>query len=259
MSATHLGLVTTNGPGRTIEVNDQNGITHMVPRTMPHAAALDPATHPALGTVISIMGARLALRGYSITLLAEGVAEVQYRYGNSIDNSDANAPITIDGVPLYSGRAGSALTEFYDLDTSLESISILRHPRYQTLASADLRILAAMIQLGPLDANNQPRRSGLTGTDRAEECADKIEAGTITYLAPKYVWRFRKIGGPWNAGGYTLGKVSNPPGPVPNIGESNWLYMGRQAGGWDGGVFESVHVWESSPQGDTWDADLYDD
>ena len=49
-----------------------------------------------------------------------------------------------------------------------------------------------------------------------------------------------------------------PPGPVPDI-DGNWLYMGSNISGWDGGTFETVHTWESSPEGDTWDTDIYSD
>lgn len=256
MPATHLGLVTTTVPGRTIEVNDQGGITHMVPQTMPHAAALDPATHPQLGTALSIMGSTLTLRGYSIALREDGLAEVQYRYGNAIANDNPNAP-TI-GVPSYPGRAGTPLTEFYDLDASLESLSLLRHPRYQTLASADLRVLGMMIQLGPLNSDGSSRRAELSGTERAEECADKIEAGTTSYLAPKFIWRYRRLGSAWQSP-WPIGKISNPPGPAPSVTNGNWLYMGASGAGWEGGAFEITHTWESSPLGDTWDTQLYGD
>jgi hypothetical protein len=252
MAATQLGLINTASPGRTIEVSDTGGITHVVPRTMKTSAALDPATHPALGAVLQILGNTLTLRGYSISFQEGDIAEVQYRYGSAIENSNPSAPIYSPGYP---GNTGTPVTEFYELESTLESVSILRHPRYQNLASTDLQVLGMMIQLGPLDADNTARRESLS-SGLAEECADKIESGTISYLAPKYVWRYRRLGGSWS-NPYPLGKKSNPPGPAPSLANANWLFMGASANGWVGGAFESTYIWESSPAGDVWDSDLY--
>lgn len=253
MSATHLGLINIASPGRTIEVTDNSGITHVIPRTMKTSEALDPANHPSMGSLVTILGNTLSLRGYTIALREGDIAEVAYRYGNAVQNSDPGNPG--GGSLLFPGINGSPITEFYEIDSTLESLSILRHPRYQTLASADLRVLSTMIQLGPLDANGNPRRNELSGTGRAEECADKIEAGTISYLAPKYTWRYRKLGGGWSIG-YSIGKISTPAGPAPNI-NGNWLFMGATGNGWQGGTFENTFTWESSPIGDKWDEDLY--
>ena len=252
MSATHLGLINTASPGRTIEVTDNSGITHVIPKTMTTSEALDPASHPFMGSMVTILGNTLSLRGYSIALREGDLAEVSYRYGNAVQNSDPTNPGA--GI-IFPGVSGSPITDFYDLDSTLESLSIVRHPRYQTLASNDLRVLGMMIQLGPLDADGNARREGLSGTQRAEECANKIEAGTISYLAPKYIWRYRKLGGSWSAP-YALGKIGTPVGPAPNI-VGNWLYMGAAATGWQGGAFETTYTWESSPAGDEWDNDLY--
>lgn len=252
MAATQLGKIATPTVGRTIDVSDQGGVTHTVPVIMKTESALDPASHPALGTALQILGNTLTLRGYSIALQEGNIAEVQYRYGNAVENSDPNAPSPIPGYP---GNVGTPITDFYDLESSLESVSILRHPRYQSLASEDLRILGMMIQLGPLDADGNARRDGLVSS-RGEECADKIEGGTVSYLAPKYIWRYRRLGGSWSVP-YPIGKKSNPPGPAPGLGSSNWLFMGSTANGWVGGTFETTYVWESSPAGDVWDNDLY--
>jgi hypothetical protein len=252
MSAKQLGIVTIEGPNATVEVNEDSGVTHVIPKTMPRSVALDPATHPPLRTALSVMGSFVYLKGYSIRLVEGDLAEVEYRYGQSIDSSDptANQP----GSEMYPGRPATPITEFYETENTLETISILRHPRYKNIGTSDQRILAMMIQLGPIDENGTARSESLEG-QLAKECGAKIEAGVISYLAPKYVWRYRKLGGSWTAPGQP-GKIMNPPGPAPNI-QGNWLFMGTNASGWAGGVFEITQVWESSPSGDQWDAQLY--
>ena len=254
MSATHLGIITQYAPGSQTEIGFNGGAPHTrtIKRTMEKRLAHDIANHPTGGVIDC--GLVFTLAKITIVDNEGDMSDVTYTYGVPVLTSDPNASATESG--LYGGRVGSAVTEFYESDRTLETVSILRHKRYRTLASADLRILAEMIQLGPVDENGIARRTGLTGTDRAEECADKIEAGTVSYLAAKHIWRKRITGGKWNTNPRKLGKIDTPPGPVPDI-DGNWLYMGSNISGWDGGTFETVHTWESSPEGDTWDADLY--
>lgn len=252
MSAKQLGLMTIDGPNASIEVNEDSGVTHIIPKTMPRSVALDPASHPALRTGLNIMGSFVYLKGYSIRFVEGDLAEVEYRYGQSIDTSDPNANPPDAG--MYPGRPATPITEFYETENTLETLSILRHPRYQNVALSDKRILTSMIQLGPIDDNGAARSAQLEG-QLAKECGAKIEQGIISYLAPKFVWRYRKLGGSWTAPGQA-GKIMNPPGPAPNI-TGNWLFMGTNATGWAGGVFEITQVWESSPTGDRWDNELY--
>lgn len=257
MSAKQIGRMTIESPNATIDVSEDAGISHVVPKTMPRAMALDPATHPALRSGLNVMGSFVYLKGYSIRLVEGDLAEVEYRYGQSIDTSDPGAdPIepTPGGTGMYPGRPNTPLSEFYEVETTLEQLSILRHPAYQGVSAADKRILAMMIQLGPIDDDGNARSTALSGST-AKEAGAKIESGIVSYLAPKYVWRYRKLGGSWTAPGQP-GKIMNPPGPAPTI-QGNWLFMGTNANGWAGGVFEITQVWESSPRGDSWDEDLY--
>ena len=251
-SATHLGTITTANPGSVTQVSSTGGVTHSVLKTMSHEEARAPTSHPLLGSSLNIQGSVVTLLNFSIVYDPGEVAQVTYNYGQAVAS---DSPEVQNGNLAYPGRLPSSVTEFFELDASMEQKSILRHPRYEDLSESDKQVLAAMLQMGVLDAESIARRESLSTSERAQECADKIESGVTSYLAPKWIWRYRKLNTNWSVSG-NLGKISNPYGPAPNIG-GNWLFTGVTGNGWDGGALELTATWESSPEGDTWDVDLY--
>lgn len=252
MSATHLGTINTASPGASTQIASTQGVSHTVRRSMSHAEAQQQTTHPLIGASLNVQGSIVTLLSIQIDYQEGDVAAVAYNYGQAVASDN---PEVINGNLAYPGRLPSAVTEFFELDASMEQKSILRHPRYANLTESDKQILGAMIQMGVLDAESAARREGLSTSERANECADKIESGTVSYLAPKWVWRYRKLNTSWSVS-RNLGKISNPYGPAPNIA-GNWLFTGVTANGWEGGALELTATWESSPEGDEWDADLY--
>lgn len=252
MAATHHGTINTTTSGAQTQVSGSSGVTHSVIKTMTHEEARAQTSHPLIGSSIIVQGSVVSLLNFQITYDPGSTATVVYNYGRSV-GSDSNE--VQNGNLAYPGRLPSAVTEFFELDASMEQKSILRHPRYLELTEADRQILGAMIQLGVIDADGNARREELSTKARANECADKIESGVTSYLAPKWVWRYRKLNSNWSVD-RGLGKISDPYGPAPTI-NGNWLFTGVTGNGWEGGALEMTATWESSPEGDEWDTDLY--
>ncbi len=252
MAATHIGTISTTNPGSTTQVSGTSGVTHVVIKTMSHEDARAPTSHPLLGSSLNVQGSVVTLINYSIVYEPGETAQVTYNYGQAVSS---DSPEVQNGSLAYPGRLPSSVTEFFELDASMEQKSILRHPRYADLSESDKQVLAAMLQMGVLDADGNPRRDDLSASTLAEECANKIESGVTSYLAPKWIWRYRKLNTSWTIPA-RLGKIANPHGPAPNIA-GNWLFTGVSGNGWEGGALELTATWESSPEGDTWDTDLY--
>ncbi len=252
MAATHHGTITTTNPGSVTQVGA--GVTHSVVKTMTHEQARAAGTHQAMQVNVTVQGHVLSLIDYVITYEPGDLASVVYNYGQAVAVANPEV-VPINGNLAYPGRLPAAVTEFYELDISLEVVSILRHERYDALTTADRQILAMMIQAGPLDGEGNARRDSLSASSLAQECANKIEAGQVSVLKPKHVWRYRKLNTNWVIPS-SIGKISQPYGPAPDI-DGNWLFTGVTGNGWEGGALELTATWESSPDGDTWDTDLY--
>lgn len=251
MAATLLGLIDTYAPGAQTEIDAVTGITLVRNRTLTASEAYDLNAHPAIGSAISHLNSTLTLRKISLRTVEGGMVEAAYNYANSAELSNPNTD-PAGGV----GIGGAA--ESYDLDVSLEAVSVLRwgFAKY-TISRADQRVLAAMVQFGPLDTDGNQIRRFLSGDTDADTIANKIEDGEISVLSPVYVWRVRRTGASWNIS-YRIGKISQPPGPAPAI-DGNWLFMGATASGLENRAAEMQLTWQSSIAGDSWDSDFYAD
>ena len=252
MAATHHGTITTTNPGAQTQVSGTDGVTHSIVKTMTHEEARAQTTHPLIGSSINVQGSVVTLLNFQISYNEGNLATVVYNYGQGVAT---DSPEVQNGNLAYPGRLPSAVTEFFELDASLEAVSILRVSRYAGISTSDRQILAMMIQAGVIDGEGTARRDALSSDARAQECANKIESGTVSVMKPKWVWRYRKLNTNWTVTG-NLGKIAQPYGPAPNI-DGNWLFMGVTGNGWEGGALELTATWESSPEGDEWDEDLY--
>lgn len=258
MSATHLGTIKTTNPGAQTNSSVTEGVTHTIIKTMSHVEAASPTSHPALGSGISVLGSVAFLINIGITYEPGEVATVIYNYGRAVASDDSNLSVSLNtdfGTRGNVSATPRGPTEFFESDCSLEQVSILRHPRYKSIPEADKEILGAMIQNGVLDNDGLPRSRNLSIFKKTKECAEKIINGQVSYLAKKYVWRQRRLNVNW-AAGPTLGKISNPAGPAPNH-KGNWLFVSVSGSGTRDKADELTFTWESSPEDDEWDEDLY--
>ncbi len=253
MPATHLGQIDLYSPGAQTIIDATSGISLTRLRTMPAAAAYDLNAHPAIGSTITHLNSTLTLRKISLRTQEGEMVDCAYDYANSAELSNPN---TDPGGG--SGEITGAGAESYSLDISLEAVSVLRWGfRKYAIARDDKRVLAAMLQLGPIDADGNQLRRFLSGDTDAELIADKIEDGKVSLLSPVYVWKVRRTGASWNITN-PIGKIGTPPGPVPTLpGGGNWLFMGATASGLVNRAAEMELTWQSSIADDTWDADFY--
>lgn len=254
MAATQLGTIAQTAPGATTEYS-ADGITHNVIKTMEKAVAETRSNHPQFGSTLNVQDAVVRLASFSITYEPGELAVVNYRY---VGNDGGNTADPNNGV---TGAVGIGGQESYELDVSLEQQSILRWAviKYPNISLADLGVLRIMIQNGLKDANGSEVRNQLSAqasSSGADIVADKIQEGVTSYLAPVYVWRRRRSSASWQPAA-TIGRISTPIGPYPNIEGINWLYMGATASGTGQTADQLTDTWQSSPSGDTWDSYIY--
>jgi hypothetical protein len=256
MTSTQLGVIKTQTPEGTTSITAE-GLRHTVTRTMPLADAYDVNTHTDASRPINVMDSFVFLQSINITREPGEVAMVTYEYF-----APRVYPVGgITGPGSIVGPSGGQQEQLNRISYScvLEPVSLLRHRRYQNLAQEDLRVLAAMIQNGPIDSDGNETRRFLSGDTVAEECANKIEQGKTSYLAPSIVARATYFGGRWNdrRGVSHLGKTDGPPTELPGSSGFDFILASVDADGTNEGVDSYTTVWQSAPNGEEWDRDLY--
>lgn len=255
MTSSHLGTIRTQLPeGTTSYTSD--GIRHTIVKTMPVEEAYDINTHIAAGNAIQILDVTLAFAGFEIEREAGEIATVTYSYF-----TPGTTEITVvPGPDSLVGRSVSPQNlAQYDYDVAVEPVSILRHPKYKDIAAADKRILATMIQNGPLDSDGNSLRSGLSSDVLAQECATKIENGQSSVLVPALVARVTREGIPWaqSVSASKLGTRDTPNTILPGSSLFDFLLTGLTVSGNENGIGTYTETYQSAPFGEEWDMDLY--
>ena len=257
MAATHLGTIESTQPTGTTQI-DENGMTHTIVRQMSRAMARDINTHIAPGKPVTVMDNTLYLRSIGIADEAGDLSQVTYTYfaPRVYPVGGVCGPDSIIGPG--STTEDSAKTE---IDVVLEPVSIFRHPRYKNVSAADKRVLAAMVQFGPIDDQGQQTRRFLSSDSAADECADKIEDGTLSYLAPSLVMRHTEFNIRWGQEpdvGSKLGKRDNAlPQALKGTGIFDFILAGVTISGTPDGINSITRVYQSTPANVDWDTDLY--
>lgn len=256
MAATHLGTITSTLPAGSTQI-DENGMTHTIVRQMSREMARDINTHIDPSSPVNVMDSVLYLRSIAIADEPGDLAQVTYTYfaPRVYPVGGIGGPGSIVGPGTTPEE--SAKTE---CDVVLEPVSIIRHPRYKNLAAADKRVLAAMIQFGPIDSDGNETRRFLSGDSAAEECADKIEDGTLSYLAPSLVVRHTEFSVRWGQEPDVskLGKRDNSlPQSIRGSGSFDFILAGVTISGTPDGISSLTKVYQSAPVDVDWDDDLY--
>ena len=258
MAATHLGTITSTLPAGSTQI-DENGMTHTIVRQMSREMARDINTHIDPSSPVNVMDSTLYLRSIAIADEPGDLAQVTYTYfaPRVYPVGGIGGPGSIVGPGTTPEE--SAKTE---CDVVLEPVSILRHPRYKNrLSASDKRVLAGMIQFGPIDSEGRETRRFLSDSVVAAEVADKIEDGTISYLSPSLVVRHTDFNIRWGQEpdvGSRLGKKDNSlPQAIRGSGSFDFILAGVTISGTPDGISSVTKVYQSAPVDVDWDDDLY--
>lgn len=249
--ATQLGTITTLQPEATTTISRET-VTHVEIVSTTRDAAQDRGNLRLLGEAKVVNDVTVSLSSIQIRYLPGELADIEYTYTGGTDNTQLN-PGDLTGAVGIGGNS-----ESWDLDVKLRPVSLLRHPRYNSVSDADKRVLSAMIQFGLIDNEGQEIRRFLSSDGLANQAANLIEQDGITsYEAPVYTLRRTQLNSsatpPSNPG-----KINNPGSPAPPLpsGE-NWLLIGAR-GRYAGTKWtELITEWESSGGGGAWNNGLY--
>jgi hypothetical protein len=212
-----------------------------------------------------------------VTVSKEGVAQATEEYQGLYADIVTQSPRLDDAHPDFPGlllhtksisrrrEIGICVCDYRGLDPASESDDpeFLPPPVYELSWASSMEEIASHLEFkskivpaaggeGPGKAVFNPETKLFEGFGKD---AESNLAGVKSYFDPQATWTATFVTKTVPAQRGTLGKISNPPGPVPSYPGRNWLYTGMQ---WrrEGGVYVSNHVWLlSSPQG--WNTVLY--
>ncbi|MBP3303050.1 MAG: hypothetical protein J6L64_07975 [Opitutales bacterium] len=170
----------------------------------------------------------------------------------------------------------------YSMATEEGTASILLHPRYEGISEDAKTIAKALLEgksrndlVNPCwaQSGNMTLTDAQAGTgvpfdvvikkiipagSRAEELIRKIESGIREYKTFGVVWQETTLKSGITSALTTLATVSTPPGPNPNVGKRNWLYVGAEATKEKGAAkWKITRKWKLSDAAAKWDKDLY--
>lgn len=253
MAGTKLGTIKTLIPGAQIQVG-RTSVTYTLPKSMPTADALDPTQHPALGSILVILGNAVALNSITIANEEGGMSTVNYDYVGSTEQPET--PATPPDV-MGNFKRENATPPRFELDVTSEAISILRAPYFAGISEADKTVLAAMIQNGPIDSDGNQISRFLSGDARATEASTFIKEGIVSFNASSLVWKEVSYNQKWSSVPKEVGFIFPPPGPVPDI-DGNWILHGLSASGFEDQAETVTRTYLSSLPGETWPTELYE-
>jgi hypothetical protein len=256
MAATQLGVIKTQAPEGTTSITEE-GLRHTVTRTMPVADAYDVNTHTEASRPLAIMDAIVYLQSINITREAGEIATVAYEYF-------APRVYPVGGITGPNGVIGPQPSARnlprYEYDAVVEPVSILRLDKFSKLSKDDLRVLTTMIQSGPMDSDGNAIRRFLSDDTNAEECADLIEDGVVSKLAPSLVVRITHTDKSWGqapVGAAKLGDRSSPDSLLAGSGLFDFILTGISASGTADGMDTFTETHQSAPFGINWDRRIY--
>ena len=257
MTASHLGTIKTQTPEGNTSITEE-GLRHTVTRTMPLADAYDVNTHTDASRPINVMDSTVYLQSITITREAGELASVTYEYF-------APRVYPVGGITGPGGVVGpqpsSRNLPRFDYDAVVEPISILRLDKFKRLSKDDLRVLTTMIQSGPMDSEGNAIRRFLSGDTVAEECADLIEDGVVSKLAPSLVVRITHTDKSWGqapVGAAKLGDLSAPDSLLAGSGLFDFILTGISASGTADGMYTFTETHQSAPFLENWDRRIYE-
>jgi hypothetical protein len=257
MTASHLGTIKTQTPEGNTSITEE-GLRHTVTRTMPLADAYDVNTHTDASRPINVMDSTVYLQSITITREAGELASVTYEYF-------APRVYPVGGITGPGGVVGpqpsSRNLPRFDYDAVVEPISILRLDKFKRLSKDDLRVLTTMIQSGPMDSEGNAIRRFLSGDTVAEECADLIEDGVVSKLAPSLVVRITHTDKSWGqapVGAAKLGDLSAPDSLLAGSGLFDFILTGISASGTADGMDTFTETHQSAPFLENWDRRIYE-
>ena len=257
MTASHLGTIKTQTPEGNTSITEE-GLRHTVTRTMPLADAYDVNTHTDASRPIIVMDSTVYLQSITITREAGELASVTYEYF-------APRVYAVGGITGPGGVVGpqpsSRNLPRFDYDAVVEPISILRLDKFKRLSKDDLRVLTTMIQSGPMDSEGNAIRRFLSGDTVAEECADLIEDGVVSKLAPSLVVRITHTDKSWGqapVGAAKLGDLSAPDSLLAGSGLFDFILTGISASGTADGMDTFTETHQSAPFLENWDRRIYE-
>ena len=257
MTASHLGTIKTQTPEGNTSITEE-GLRHTVTRTMPLADAYDVNTHTDASRPINVMDSTVYLQSINITREAGELASVTYEYF-------APRVYPVGGITGPGGVVGpqpsSRNLPRFDYDAVVEPISILRLDKFKRLSKDDLRVLTTMIQSGPMDSEGNAIRRFLSGDTVAEECADLIEDGVVSKLAPSLVVRITHTDKSWGqapVGAAKLGDLSAPDSLLAGSGLFDFILTGISASGTADGMDTFTETHQSAPFLENWDRRIYE-
>jgi hypothetical protein len=257
MTASHLGTIKTQTPEGNTSITEE-GLRHTVTRTMPLADAYDVNTHTDASRPINVMDSTVYLQSINITREAGELASVAYEYF-------APRVYPVGGITGPGGVVGpqpsSRNLPRFDYDAVVEPISILRLDKFKRLSKDDLRVLTTMIQSGPMDSEGNAIRRFLSGDTVAEECADLIEDGVVSKLAPSLVVRITHTDKSWGqapVGAAKLGDLSAPDSLLTGSGLFDFILTGISASGTADGMDTFTETHQSAPFLENWDRRIYE-
>lgn len=257
MAATQLGVIKTQAPEGTTSITEE-GLRHTVTRTMPVADAYDVNTHTEASRPINIMDAVVYLQSVNITREAGEIATVTYEYF-------APRVYPVGGITGPGGIVGpqpsSRNLPRYEYDAVVEPVSILRLDKFSKIPEEDRQILEMMIQLGPLDSENVPRKDSLSANADSLEAATLIEEGIVSKLMPSLVVRITHTDKTWGGapvGAAKLGDLSAPDNLLAGSGLFDFILTGISASGTADGMDTFTETHQSAPFGINWDRRIYE-
>jgi hypothetical protein len=258
MAATQLGVIKTQSPEGNTAITSE-GVTHTITKTMPVDEAYDINTHTQATFPIEIMDSTLYIQSINIDRQPGQIAQVTYNYKSSA------GVFPVGGVTGPGGVVGPQPSARnlprYEYDAVVEPVSILRLDKFSRLSRDDLRVLTTMIQSGPMDSDGNAIRRFLSGDTNAEECADLIEDGVVSKLAPSLIVRITHTDKSWGqapVGAAKLGDLSSPDSLLAGSGLFDFILTGISASGTADGMDTFTETHQSAPFLDNWDRRIYE-
>jgi hypothetical protein len=158
----------------------------------------------------------------------------------------------------YAGTEEEGPTQAtYQLNVTLSEEPLLSHPVYSSLDPTEQEALRNIAAGKETDSEANPYIDSVTSPGGLA-LANRLLRGQTSYLVPRLSWRQSYVSTTEVGSGDVsyVGKVDQPPGPVPELaGSANWL-LNAVTSSLEGSVWSIEKEWLAS-DAEGWDPDLY--